>query len=66
MIEKAKIIHKLIAGKMWLQLGLYILCDFIAFYLKRRKEVKEVYEEEEKPRRRKRRTTKKSTTKTEE
>ena len=51
MIQKVRLVQKLISGRMWVELGFYIVCDFLVYYFGKRKKVKEVYEQEEKPRR---------------
>ena len=60
MIQKVRLVHKLISSRMWIELGFYIACDFLAYYFGKRKKVKEVYNTEEKPTRRKRKYTKRT------
>lgn len=60
MIQKVRLVQKLISSRMWIELGFYIACDFLVYYFGKRKKVKEVYNTEEKPTRRKRKYTKRT------
>lgn len=59
MINKVRMVQKLIAGRLWVELAVYIVCDFLTYYFTKRKQSDDILEEEERPIRRKRKATRK-------